>query len=154
MLKTNSMSAETSGQKRSRERTTEGGDVVKAKVSDGRKPMILIYSPDMNFCFSLSSFFQDRYDVITTTDPELLGLLATIRSARLVVIDHEPSRQMIERLRDLRRANNNLPLLMLYVYGPGGGELDKTVRDHVDTVLYKPLNINDISRSIEELIGG
>jgi hypothetical protein len=115
--------------------------------------MILIYSPDMNFCFSLSSFFQDRYDVITTTDPELLGPLATIRSTRLVVVDEEPSRSMIERLRDLRRQNKAIPLMMLYVYGPRGGELDRTVREHVDTVLYKPLNINDISRSIEELIG-
>jgi DNA-binding response OmpR family regulator len=127
---------------------------VNPEAGDRSKPMILIYSPDMNFCFSLSSFFQDRYDVITTTDPELLASLAAIRSTRLVVIDDEPSRPMIERLRDLRRVNHSLPLMMLYVYGPGGSDLDKTVRDYVDTVLYKPLNINEISSSIKELVGG
>ncbi len=129
-----------------------GAENVKTRVP-GQKPMILIYSPDMNFCFSLSSFFQDRYDVITTTDPDLLESLAAIRSASLVVIDAEPSRRLIERLRELRRVNGSLPLMMLYVYGPGGGELDRTIRDHVNVVLYKPLNINEISRSIEELIG-
>jgi hypothetical protein len=116
--------------------------------------MILIYSPDMNFCFSMSSFFQDHYDVITTADPELLKSLAVIRSARLLVIDDEPSQCMIDRLMEIRRVNHSLRLMILYVYGPRGGDLDKMVRDHVDTVLYKPLDIHEISRGIEELIGG
>lgn len=146
------MCAEMTGPRSPHLQHVAGAESVKTKVP-GQKPMILIYSPDMNFCFSLSSFFQDRYDVITTTDPDLLESLAAIRSASLVMIDAEPSRRLIERLRELRRVNDSLPLMMLYVYGPGGGELDRTIRDHVNVVLYKPLNINEISRSIEELIG-
>ena len=154
MLKKNCICTEVSGHKRSRIRIANGSEVVKPKGSGQCKPMILIYSPDMNFCFSLSSLFQDRYHIITTTDPELLGSLATIHGVSLVVIDDQPSRRMIERLREVRRVNNTLPLMMLYVYGPGDGDLDKTVRDHVDTVLYKPVNIIEISRRIGELIAG
>ena len=135
-------------------RTTNGSTVVNPKGSGHGKPMILICSADMNFCFSLSSFFQDCYDVITTTDPELLGLLAAIHSVKLMVIDDQPSRRMIERLREVRRVNSDLPLIMLYVYGPGDSNLDKTIRDHVDTVLYKPVNVTEISRRIGELIAG
>ena len=40
------------------------------------KRTILIYSPDLNFCFSLSMLFQDRYSVVTTTNP---GMLETDR---------------------------------------------------------------------------
>ena len=153
MWKTNSMCAEMSGPKKSWVRATADPELPKRRSADYRKPVILIYSPDMNFCFSLSSFFQDRYDVITTTDPEFLGSLASIRTARLVMIDEEPSPGMIDRVRDLRRVNHDLPVIMLYVYGPRGGDLDKAVREHVNAVLYKPLSVNEISRSIEELIG-
>jgi len=154
MLKKNSICPEGFGHMRSRMRTASGSEVVKPKGSGQCKPMILIYSPDMSFCFSLSTFFQDCYDVITTTDPDLLGLFATIHSVKLMVIDDQPSGRMIDRLRDVRRVNNTLPLIMLYVYGPGDADLDKTVREHVDTVLYKPVNIIEISRRIGELIAG
>ena len=126
---------------------------VESKTDIHGKRTILIYSPDMNFCFSLSSLFQDRYNVITTTDPDLLSLLAGIRSASLVMIDDEPSGRMIERLRELRTISPGVPVMMLYVYGPRGGEMDQAVRDHVNAVFYKPMNVHEVSRSIEDLIG-
>jgi len=117
------------------------------------KRTILIYSPDMNFCFSLAGFFQDRYDVITTTDPKLLGPLSMIRSASLVIVDEEPSIGTIERLRELRTINSRMPVIMLYVFDPRGGEMEKAVRDLVNLVFYKPLNVHEVSGSVRELIG-
>ena len=114
---------------------------------------ILIYSPDLSICFSLSSFLQDRFNVLTTSDPELLRSLATIQSTALVIIDDEPSSAMIERLRQLRKDTQDLPLLMFYVYGPGNLQLDKSAREHVNTVFYKPINVHEITSKIEELIG-
>ena len=117
------------------------------------KRTILIYSPDLNLSFSLSSFFQDRFKVVTTTDPELLEVVALNRHIDLVMIDAEPSGRLIERLQELRRSTGHLPVLMLYVYGPRGGEMDKAVRHYVDAILYKPFDVRDVSRRIEELLG-
>lgn len=123
-------------------------------MADHSKQTILIYSPDMNFCFSLSSLFQDRYNVITSTDPELLNSDRTVSSANLVIIDEEPSEKMIERVKQLRKQSKDLPVMMLYVYTPRGTEMDQAVKEHVNVVFYKPLNVRDVSHSIEELIGG
>ena len=65
---------------------------------DETKKTILIYSPDLNFCFSLSMLFQDRYNVITTTNPSMLETFVTHSAANLLIMDASPSEKMLERL--------------------------------------------------------
>ncbi len=119
---------------------------------DENKKTILIYSADLNFCFSLSMLFQDRYNVITTTN---LGMLATFGanySADLVIVDAVPSERVIERLRDLKDLKQKLPVIMLYVYNSRDMRFDTIVRDRVDSVFYKPFDISAVSQRIEELL--
>lgn len=121
----------------------EGGD---------HKKTILLYSPDLNFCFSLSMLFQDRFNVITTTNLGMLDKLVADYSADLVLVDAVPSEKLIERLGTLRALNNRLPIILLYVYNAKDVNLDRTIREHVDSVFYKPFEILPISKRIEELL--
>jgi DNA-binding response OmpR family regulator len=116
------------------------------------KKTIILYSPDLNFCFSLSMLFQDRFNVITTTNLGMLQRLVTDYAADLVVVDAVPSPKLIERIESLRSASPNLPILLLYVYNSKETNLDRAIREHVDSVFYKPLEIAPISRRIEELL--
>ena len=117
-----------------------------------QKKSILIYSPDLNFCFSLSMLFQDRYIVSTTTNLAMLETFAANSAADLVVIDAVPSAQILERLDSLRETRQCLRILMLYVYNAKDTEFDQRVRNHVDTVFYKPFDVNTVSQRIEELL--
>jgi DNA-binding response OmpR family regulator len=125
-------------------------------ASDGEssetKKTIILYSPDLNFCFSLSMLFQDRYNVITTTNLGMLERLVTDYAADLVLVDAVPSSNLIERIESLRSASPKLPILLLYVYNSKETNLDRAIRAHVDSVFYKPLEIAPISRRIEELL--
>ncbi len=118
------------------------------------KKTIILYSPDLNFCFSLSMLFQDRFNVITTTNLGMLDRLVADYSADLVVVDAVPSEKLIERTQGLRSVNPKLPIILLYVYNSKETNLDKAIREHVDSVFYKPLEIGPISRRIEELLAG
>jgi len=118
------------------------------------KRSILIYSPDLNFCFSLSMLFQDRYNVITTTNPGMLETFADHYAADLVIVDAVPSEKMIERLHGIRTAGRRIPIIMLYVFSPKETDLDSTIRSHVDSVIYKPFDIADMARRVEELLPG
>lgn len=120
------------------------------EVDDGKKT-ILIYSRDLDFSFSLSAIFQDRFNVITTTTPALLDTFVSHYSADLVIVDAEPLERMIQRIGDLKKLNKDLPIIALYVYTPKEGALDSAIRGHVDSVFYKPLEVGAISRRIEEL---
>jgi len=117
-----------------------------------QKKTILLYSPDLNFCFSLSMLFQDRYNVITTTNLGMLDKLVADYAADLVLVDAVPSEKLIERVTALRGLKKELPIIMLYVYSAKDVNLDRTIRDHVDSVFYKPFEIVPVSRRIEELL--
>ncbi len=119
---------------------------------DEKKKTILIYSPDLNFCFSLSMLFQDRYTVVTTTNPGMLEAFVGNYSADLVIVDAVPTERMIERLNSLKGLNRNLPIIMLYVYNSRDVGLDKIAREQVDSVFYKPFEVGVVSKRIEELL--
>jgi DNA-binding response OmpR family regulator len=118
-----------------------------------QKKTILIFSADLSFSLNLTTFFQDRYDVITTTDSEVLGIVALHTRIDLVIIDADPSSRIIERIQRLRESGMQLPVMMLYVYGPRGQEMDAAIRRHVNAVLYKPFDVRDVARRVEELMG-
>ncbi len=119
---------------------------------DESKKTIIIYSPDLNLCFSLSMVFQDRYNVITTTNLGMLEKFVGIYSADLLVLDAEPTQKLMERIDRLRGPSRLLPVIILYVYNTKEGVLDRAVRSHVDSVFYKPLEISAVSKRIDELL--
>lgn len=118
---------------------------------DETKRTILIYSPDLNFCFSLSMLFQDRYNVITTTSSAMLGEMVINYAASLLIVDAPPTEKLIALLRHLKELTP-LPIIMLYVYSPKEATLDKAARSDVDAVFYKPFDLGAMSRRINELL--
>lgn len=119
---------------------------------DEKKKTILINSPDPNFCVSLSMLFQDRYNVITTTNPGTLNSFVQQYVADLVIVDAVPSARLIERLDSLKGLNQQLRIIMLYVYSAKEVQLDMTIRNHVDSVFYKPFDLAPFSQRIDELL--
>jgi len=119
---------------------------------DENKKTVLIYSPDLNFCFSLSILFQDRYNVVTTTNLGMLERFVGSYSADLLIIDAGPSEKLIEHLKNLRGSNNQLPIIMLYVYNSKDAKLDRVIRERVDSVFYKPFEIGSVSQRVSELL--
>jgi DNA-binding response OmpR family regulator len=119
---------------------------------DEKKKTIIIYSPDLNFCFSLSILFQDRYNVVTTTNLGMLEKFVGSSSADLVIVDAAPTQKLIERLDGLKELNHRMPILMLYVYNTKDVEIDRQIRNHVDSVFYKPFDTTVMSRRINELL--
>jgi len=119
---------------------------------DENKKTILIYSPDLNFCFSLSMLFQDRYNVITTTNLGMLGTFGVNYAADLIIVDAVPSERVIERLNGLKELKQRLPIIMLYVFNPRDTCFESVIRDRVDSVFYKPFDIAAVSKRIEELL--
>ncbi len=120
-------------------------------VEEGKKT-ILIYSPDLNFCFSLSMLFQDRYNVVTTTSIGMLETFIGHYSANLLIVDASPSEKILTQLRALKQVRNDMPIIMLYVFSMKESLLDQVVRHEVDSVFYKPFDLSAVSKRINELL--
>jgi len=120
-------------------------------IEEGKRT-IIIYSPDLNFCFSLSMLFQDRYNVITTTSIGSLDKFVADYSADLVLIDAVPSEMLLQRVETLKRLKADLPLIMLYVYNGKDVRLDQALRRQVAAVFYKPFEVAAVSQKIQEIL--
>jgi DNA-binding NtrC family response regulator len=128
-------------------------DILKpAPGAEEGKKTILIYSPDLNFCFSLSMLFQDRYNVITTTNIGSLDKFVADYSADLVLIDAVPSEKLLQRVELLKQLKADLPLIMLYVYNGKDVQLDQCLRKQVSAVFYKPFEVAAVSQKIQEIL--
>jgi DNA-binding response OmpR family regulator len=131
--------------------TNNPKQTTRAEIDESKKT-IVIYSPDLNFCFSLSMVFQDRYNVITTTNLGMLEKYVEIYPAQLVLLDADPSQKIMERIDSIKKVRCELQVIILYVYNAKEGTLDRAVRSHVDSVFYKPFEIGAVSKRIDELL--
>ncbi|MEO8166936.1 MAG: hypothetical protein ABI623_01725 [bacterium] len=125
---------------------------MKMPAVDEKKKTILIYSPDLNFCFSLAMLFQNKFNVITTTDPLTIESFVVHYSANLLIVDAVPSEKMREQMHALKQLNHELPIIALYVYSSRGAHLDQDVRKVVDSVFYKPFDLPAVSKRINDLL--
>ncbi len=116
------------------------------------KKRIFIYSPDLNFCFSLSMLFQDRYSVVTTTNPAMIESCDDTHAPHLVIVDAVPSESLLEKIAGLKRRQANIPIISLFVYSERAKELENQLRSHVDALYYKPIDVNDLSSRVAELL--
>jgi DNA-binding NtrC family response regulator len=117
-----------------------------------KKKTILVYSADLNFCFSISMVLQNRYNVITTTNCEQMVRFAEDYSAHLAIVDSSPSDSLLECLRGVKKHNSSLPIILLYVYSAKDSALDNKMRSEVDAVFYKPFDLSAMSKRIAELL--
>ena len=121
-------------------------------VKERERKSILIFSPDLNLCFSLSVLFQDRYHVVTTTNIATFEKLATCFGADLAIVDEVPSDCLIRRLEAIASGPAKIPIIMLYVYSGRDVMLDRAIRTRVDSVFYKPVEISVVSKRIDEIL--
>ena len=120
--------------------------------TDRPRKTILIFSADLNLCFSLSSLFQDRYHAVTTTNIATFEKLAACVRADLAIVDEVPSDCIIRRLEVLGAGRPKVPVIVLYVYNGKDVALDREIRSRVDSVFYKPVEISIVSKRIDEIL--
>lgn len=111
---------------------------------------ILFYSPDFSMCYSLLMYLQDRYHVTTTTDIEVMKIIAK-SGFDLVIMDIEPSENIEAFCRDLNK-DSKIPVILTYVYKNQINNYDSSIRKYVSSIFYKPYDLNEVSQELSSLI--
>jgi hypothetical protein len=112
----------------------------------------IFYSPDLNLCVSLLLYFQDKYRVTTTTDIEVLKIIATRPSCNLIIIDAEPDRHIENLCRLIKTENVNSSLILTYVFKTQIKDFEKNLRLYTDAVFYKPVDLVEVTKTLNSLV--
>jgi len=116
------------------------------------KKTVLIFSPDLNFSFSLSMVLQDRYHVVTTSNSAMIESFASTYAADIAIVDAVPTEMFIRQIDAIKKLRPGLSVIMTYVYDSRDVRLDDCVRSHVDAVLYKPFEADAVLCQVERLL--
>ena len=120
-------------------------------VPEGRQSIVL-YSPDMDYCMSLRLLFQDRYNMITTTDVNMLVTIVNAFQPDLVIIDALPTLRMRRRVELMKRSNAGLRVMFFCTQRISDQEIHDFVRSSVDAVFSKPVDLAEITDRIHDLV--
>ncbi|HUL44537.1 MAG TPA: hypothetical protein VLY03_09285 [Bacteroidota bacterium] len=113
---------------------------------------ILIYSQDMSFCTSLLMLFEEQFRVTTTTDIEMLKNLISVSPVNLVIIDAPPSRTTEQLCRFIKLINEEIAIILLYVFRKQCQQWEEKQQSYVDAVFYKPFDITSVSKKVSDLL--
>ncbi len=113
---------------------------------------ILFYSPDFSMCFSLLMYLQDSYSVTTTTDLEVFKNVVNSSNLDLVIMDAEPSEKVELICKNIKDNFPKVPVILTYVYKNQLKDLENKIRQFVNSIFYKPFDLNEVSTKLTALM--
>ena len=102
-------------------------------------------------CVSLLMYLQNLYNITATTDIEVLKNIIHSADFDLIILDTDPSVK-IENICMKIKSEINIPVILTYVYRNQLKDLDFTIRKYVNTIFYKPFDLNEVTLKLSALV--
>lgn len=96
-------------------------------------------------------YLQNRYNITATTDIEVLKKIIRSADFDLIILDTDPSAK-IENICMEIKSEINIPVILTYVYRNQLKDYDFTIRKYVNTIFYKPFDLNEVSLKLSTLV--
>ncbi len=113
---------------------------------------IVIYSSDSNICLSLLMYFQNDYSVTTTTNISVLKAIDDDLKIDLVIIDAEPSKEVVDVCKMLKDKNPGIAIIVTYVYENNSKLFDTNIRKYASSIFYKPFDLSEVTSQLSALL--
>ncbi len=116
------------------------------------RPTVVFYSPDVDFCVSMRLLYQDRYDVVTVSDPDLV--LDAVREFRpsLMIVDSAPTKTMQNRFEVIKQENPRIHIMSFYAPQFKSGISARNSFRCVDAAFSKPIDLAEVTKSMSEMM--
>lgn len=116
-----------------------------------RRNTIILYSPDIDFCVSFQMLLEDRYNVVTTTDLDMILMLVNTFHPDLLIADVAPTKRMCERFEMIKSQEPTTRIMMFYASFPDQTLLSK-IHNTVDALYSKPIDVAEVTHRIREIL--
>jgi DNA-binding response OmpR family regulator len=114
---------------------------------------IVMYSPDVDLCMSLTLYFQDKFVVVTTTDGNTLPALVETYHPGLVIADALPTRWILRLFDEWKEKHPETRVMLFRVWRYEDRKREAAIHKSIDFVLYKPIDIDFVAQIVNGLLG-
>ena len=112
---------------------------------------ILLYSKDFSFSTNMMMYLQNDFSVKSTTSMDVLKSLTGCSPVDLILIDTDPDNSLQEFLKEIRGIKPDVPVILTYVFKQKIKEVDSSLRKYVNSVFYKPYDLNEVTKKLAHL---
>lgn len=120
-------------------------------TGDRKMKTIVMYSPDVDLCMSLTLYFQDKYVVVTTTDGNTLPTLVEANHPALVIVDALPTSWILGLFDTWKATHPELRVMLFRVWRYEDRQREAAIHKSIDYVMYKPIDIDFVARIVSGL---
>lgn len=120
-------------------------------VSDRGEKTIVVYSPDVDLCMSLTLYFQDKYVIVTTTDGNTLPGLVERYQPSLVIADALPTSWILELFDTWKQTHPGIRVMLFRVWRYDDRKREAAIHKSIDYVVYKPIDIDFVAHIVSGL---
>jgi DNA-binding response OmpR family regulator len=96
-------------------------------------------------------YLQNRYNITATTDLSVLKNIVHTSDFDLIILDTEPSVKIEGFCKEIKD-EINIPVILTYVYKNQLKDFDFTIRKYVNSIFYKPFDLNEVSLKLSALV--
>jgi DNA-binding response OmpR family regulator len=96
-------------------------------------------------------YLQNRYNITATTDLNVLKNVINTSDFDLVILDTEPSAKIEDFCKKIK-CEIKIPVILTYVYKNQLKDFDFNIRKYVNTIFYKPFDLNEVSMKLSALV--
>ncbi len=113
---------------------------------------IVMYSPDVDLCMSLTLYFQDKYVIVSTTDGNTLPALVEMYRPFLVIADALPTSWFLGLFDTWKEVYPGLRVMLFRVWRYEDRKREATIHKSIDHVIYKPIDIDSVARIVSGIV--
>jgi hypothetical protein len=106
----------------------------------GRRRSVVLYSPDRDFCLSLSMMWKDEFDIVTTTDDEMIFNLVQSIQPDVLLAEAKPTLRLQRMFEFLKARIPGLHIVMLCTSGIDD-DFSERLGHFVDAMYTEPIDI-------------
>jgi hypothetical protein len=123
-----------------------------APAEGASRRTVLFYSPDIDFCVSMRLLFQDRYHVVTVSDPEMVVVAAREFQPYLMVVDSPPTKSMTGRFEQIKREFPKTQIISFYAPQFNRATESRSTFPWVDAAFTKPIDLAEVTKHMSEMM--
>jgi DNA-binding response OmpR family regulator len=97
-------------------------------------------------------YLQNSYRITATTDINVLEPVFAASDFDVIIMDAEPTEKIADLCKKLKMSNNNTPVILTYVYRNQIKELESGIKQYVNSIFYKPFDLNEVSSKLSALM--
>ena len=97
-------------------------------------------------------YFQNDYNVTTTTNLNVLKMMTSHIKFDMVILDTDPSKIVETVCKEIREQDSEVPIILTYVYRNNEKIFDTNIRKYANSIFYKPFDLNEVSKELTAML--